>query len=193
MKPFETYLSSASSHILYMLPTSFFNCLWRSSLNVQSSASIEVPTPFDVDTSLIVIVEDSSVDSSAEVTFSSLFPFSLWYDGETFAFSEMDLFDVVSICLRLSCLVSQLWTDAFKRNIDDRYVCNCAFSSWKYKNSNWEIKLNRKFTRNRIIQIGFEQKSHQKISKWLNYWLVAPLSNWNLFICIWKFSIYHWR
>lgn len=139
-KPFETYLSSASSHTLYMLPTSFFSCLWRSSLNAQSSASIEVPTPFDVDTSLIVIVDDSSVESSAELPFSSWFPLELTVPMVVILFNV-----VVSICLRFSWRVNQLWTDAFRRNIDERYVCNWAFSSCKRnkeQNSNCKIKLN---------------------------------------------------
>lgn len=177
MKPFETYRSSASSHTLYILPTSFFNCLWRSSLSVQSSASIEVPTTFDVDISFIVIVEDSIVDSSAEVAFSSWFPFSkLWFNVEIEAASKLFLLlDAVSICLRFSCRVNQLWTDAFKRNIDDRYVCNCVFSSWKSQigKLNWiENSL-----ANRIIfkfdsnKNRTNQKKHIKTSKWLNYWL----------------------
>lgn len=165
-KPFETHLSSASSHTLYMLPTSFFSCLWRSSLNAQSSASIEVPTPFDVDTSLIVIVDDSSVESSAELPFSSRFPLELTVPMVVILFTA-----IVSICLRFSWRVNQLWTDALRRNIDERYVCNWAFSSCKRKKRN---KI-------RIVKLNWMETNLIKMkSNWIRRKCIKLPNDWTI-------------
>lgn len=187
----KTYLSSASSHTLYILPTSFFNCLCRSSLNVQSSASIEVPTPLDVDVSFNVMVDDSSVDSSAGRLFSSRFPFT----GDV---SLLVLFIVVStICLRFSWRVNQLWTFAFKRNIDERYVCNWAFSSCKKKtrNSNQGIKFSGIICEKRVIEnrIGFGEIASKLPNDWTIDFL-KPLLHWTSThnLCAPIFQFIHW-